>query len=130
MSKVETTSKVSLKLPSRINLDKQGAPAEFSTLDTAHKPPLPRYSPERAKDPSIQNALPNIPSPPNKAPPPKQPPSIKRAIKSDVKACHNQYSRHDPYSRKPTFIQALMIWPGKFRFLKYKELFPEIWDIS
>ena len=35
---------------------------------------------------------------------------IKRVIKSDVKTCHNLYSRHDLYSRKPIFMQALMIW--------------------
>ena len=41
MSKIETTSKVSLKLASRINLGRQGMRAELSTLDTAHKPPPP-----------------------------------------------------------------------------------------
>ena len=34
---IETTSKVSLKLPRRINLERGGAHAELSTLDTAHK---------------------------------------------------------------------------------------------
>ena len=48
MCKIETTtsklstSNVSLKLTSRINLGRQGARAEVSTLDTAHKaPPSP-----------------------------------------------------------------------------------------
>ena len=45
MSKIETTSKVSLKLPSRINLGRRGAPAELSTLDITHKLP---HSLERA----------------------------------------------------------------------------------
>ena len=39
MSKTKTTSQVSLKLPSRINLEKQGARSDLSTLDTAHKLP-------------------------------------------------------------------------------------------
>ena len=39
MSKIETTSKVSLKLPSRIKLGRRGTGAKLSTLDTAHKPP-------------------------------------------------------------------------------------------
>ena len=39
MSKTKTTSKVSLKLSSRINLEKQGARSDLSTLDTAHKLP-------------------------------------------------------------------------------------------
>ena len=39
MSKIETTIKESLKLPSRINLEMRGARAELSTLDTAHKLP-------------------------------------------------------------------------------------------
>ena len=38
MSKIETTSKVSLKLTSRINLGMQGARNELSILDTAYKP--------------------------------------------------------------------------------------------
>ena len=46
MSKFETISKVSLKLPSRINLGRRGVRAELWTLDTAHKLP---HSPERAK---------------------------------------------------------------------------------
>ena len=38
MSKIETTSKVSLKLPSRINLGRRGARARRALdLDTAHK---------------------------------------------------------------------------------------------
>ena len=37
MSKIETTSKVSVKPPSRINLERRSARAELSTLDTAHK---------------------------------------------------------------------------------------------
>ena len=41
MSKIETTSKVSLKLPSRIRFGWQGAHArgKLSTLDTAHMLP-------------------------------------------------------------------------------------------
>ena len=45
MSKIETTSQVSVGLTSRINLRKQGAPAGLLPLDTAHKhppPPLPK----------------------------------------------------------------------------------------
>ena len=38
MSKIETTSKVSLKLTSKINLGRQGARNELSILDTAYKP--------------------------------------------------------------------------------------------
>ena len=46
MSKIETTSKVSLKLMSRINLGRRGARAKLSTLDTAHKPsPTARKGP-------------------------------------------------------------------------------------
>ena len=41
MSKTETTSKVSLKLLSRINPGRRGARAEVCTLDTAHKFPHP-----------------------------------------------------------------------------------------
>ena len=37
MSKIETTSKVSLKLPSRIHLGRRGARTELSTLDTDYK---------------------------------------------------------------------------------------------
>ena len=47
MSKIQTTSKVSPKLPSMINLGRQGKRAWLSTLDTAHKLP---DSPERAND--------------------------------------------------------------------------------
>ena len=46
MSKIETTSKVSLKLPSRMKLGRRGARTELSALDTAHKLP---HSLERAK---------------------------------------------------------------------------------
>ena len=45
MSKIETTSKVSMKLVSRINIGTRGARAELSALYTAHKPP---HSLERA----------------------------------------------------------------------------------
>ena len=47
LPKIETTSKVSLKFPSRINLGRRGARAELSTLDTAHNPvpPPPRPPP-------------------------------------------------------------------------------------
>ena len=38
MSKIETTSKVSLKLTSRVNLGRRGARAKLSTLDTALNP--------------------------------------------------------------------------------------------
>ena len=46
MSKIETTSKVSLKLASMINLGRWSARAELSTLDTAHTLP---HSHERDK---------------------------------------------------------------------------------
>ena len=46
MSKVQTTSKVSMKLTSWINLKSRGARAKPLNPDTAHKPP---HSPERAK---------------------------------------------------------------------------------
>ena len=46
MYKIETTSKVSQKLTRKINLGRQGARAELSTLDTA---PKLLHSPERAK---------------------------------------------------------------------------------
>ena len=46
MSKIETTSKKSLKLPSRMNLGRRGAHTELSALDTAHKLP---HSLERTK---------------------------------------------------------------------------------
>ena len=36
---METTSKVSLRLTSRINLGRRGARAELSTLGTTHNPP-------------------------------------------------------------------------------------------
>ena len=57
MSKMETTSKVSLELPSRINLERPGARVELSTLDTspwADPPPPPpphthTHTTERAK---------------------------------------------------------------------------------
>ena len=39
MSKIETTSKVSVKLPSRINFGRQGERVELSFLDTPHKHP-------------------------------------------------------------------------------------------
>ena len=39
MSKIENTSKVSLKFPNRINLGRRGVRAELSTLDPAHKLP-------------------------------------------------------------------------------------------
>ena len=39
MSKFKTTSKVSLKLPSKLNVGWWGARAKPSTLDTAHKHP-------------------------------------------------------------------------------------------
>ena len=39
MPKIETTSKASLRLLSRINLGRRGACTKLSTLDTAHKPP-------------------------------------------------------------------------------------------
>ena len=42
MYKIETTSKVSQKLTRKINLGRQGARAELSTLDTAHRPPTAR----------------------------------------------------------------------------------------
>ena len=49
MFKVQTTSKVSMKLTSWINLGRRGVRAELSTLDTAHRPPRPPHnSPERA----------------------------------------------------------------------------------
>ena len=62
MSKIKTTNKVSLKLPSRINLGRRGTHPEFATLDTAHK--LPR-SPERAKEypPQLFVAAPDRPPP-------------------------------------------------------------------
>ena len=41
MSKIETTIKVSLKLPRRINLGRQGARAELSTWTMPISPPLP-----------------------------------------------------------------------------------------
>ena len=49
LPKIETTSKVSLKFLSRINLGRRGARAELSTLDTAHNPvpPPPRPPPVR-----------------------------------------------------------------------------------
>ena len=43
MSKIETTSQVSVRLTSRINLRKQGTPADLLPLDTAHKHPLPLH---------------------------------------------------------------------------------------
>ena len=55
MSKIETTSKVSLKLRSRTNLGRWDARAEPSTLDTAHKLP---HSLERAKEPSFKGIHP------------------------------------------------------------------------
>ena len=49
MSKIETASKLSLKLTSRIKLGRRGARAELSTLDTDHK-----HSPSTArKGPTI-----------------------------------------------------------------------------
>ena len=39
MPEIETTNKVSLKLPSYKNLGRRGACAELSILDTAYKPP-------------------------------------------------------------------------------------------
>ena len=50
MSKIETASKLSLKLTSSIKLGRRGARAELSTLDTDHKPPLLLHSPKRAND--------------------------------------------------------------------------------
>ena len=35
---------------------------------------------------------------------------MKGVIESNFKTCHNLYSRHDLYSGKPIFTQALMIW--------------------
>ena len=59
MSKIETTSIVPLKLTSRINLGRRGAPAP-------HKPPLP-HSLERAiqtnKDPQLPQERPITPQP-------------------------------------------------------------------
>ena len=58
MSKIETTSKVSRKLTSRINLWRQGARAELPVLETAHKPPpdsLERASPQ-PPNPAQQSA--------------------------------------------------------------------------
>ena len=66
---METTSKVSLRLTSRINLGRRGARAELSTLGTTHNPPPTHththththtQSPERAipqppKEPSHKN---------------------------------------------------------------------------
>ena len=50
MPKIETTSKASLKPPSRIDPRGQGAPAESSTLDTAHKlPPTPPPQPGKGQ---------------------------------------------------------------------------------
>ena len=49
MSKIETASKLSLKLTSRIKLGRRGARAELSTLDTDHKH-YPLHSPKRAND--------------------------------------------------------------------------------
>ena len=64
MSKIETTSKVSLKLSSRINLGRQGARTELSTLDTAHKSP---HIPEKAipdqKEPTATATTNNAPLP-------------------------------------------------------------------
>ena len=65
MYKIETTSKVSQKLTRKINLGRQGARAELSTLDTAHRPP---HSPER---PSQAN---KDPQPPGTTPPAGQTP--------------------------------------------------------
>ena len=45
MSKIETASKLSLKLTSSIKLGRRGARAELSTLDTDHKPPPPSPPP-------------------------------------------------------------------------------------
>ena len=38
MSKVETTSKVSLELTTRMNLERRGVRAKLSILDIVHKP--------------------------------------------------------------------------------------------
>ena len=49
---METISKVSLELPSRIKLERRGARVELSTLDTSHKPTPPHthtHTTERAK---------------------------------------------------------------------------------
>ena len=53
MSKTETTSKVSLKLRSRMNLWRRGTPTELSILDTAHKlaPPSPNRPQAPITDP-------------------------------------------------------------------------------
>ena len=55
MSKIETTSKVSLKLPSWKNLGRRGACAELSILDTAHKPPpqSEKGYPQAGNDPQL-----------------------------------------------------------------------------
>ena len=42
MSKIETTSKVSLKLTSSIDPERQGAHTKLSILDIVHKPPTSR----------------------------------------------------------------------------------------
>ena len=89
MSKLETTSKVSLKLPSRINLEKQGTRAEFSTLDTTRKPfhKLERVNPT-VKPPSRTNpgrrgarAKPSTLDTAHKLPPPPPPHPTHTALK-------------------------------------------------
>ena len=62
MSKIETTSKVSRKLTSRINLWRQGARAKLPTLETAHKHPPPPPT-------AWKGSTPNPPIQPNKAQP-------------------------------------------------------------
>ena len=51
MSKIETTIKVSLKLPRRINLGRQGARAELSTWTMPISPPSPQ--PRKGPKPSL-----------------------------------------------------------------------------
>ena len=68
MSKIETTSKVSLEITSRINLGRQCKRAELSILDTAHKPPS-RHSPRHP-----ENKTKKYQSPPAKQPEEDNPP--------------------------------------------------------
>ena len=52
MSKIETTSKVSLKFTNRVALGRWAARAEVSTLDKAHKPLPPPPHAQAQKEPS------------------------------------------------------------------------------
>ena len=70
MSKIETTSKVSLKLPNRINLGRQGA--AHQALDFGHSPqPPPPPFPTARREPSTGQKGPIPPTGTTNNPPPR-----------------------------------------------------------